>query len=241
MEEQATSLGHTPTTGKWEFDDTVERVFDDMLERSIPQLATMRATVAALAARYVRPGTDVVDLGASRGGAIAPLLNQFGARCRYVLVERSPAMLDALRTRFAGWTKTGVMTVFDMDLREHYPPCLASVVLSILTMMFVPVEYRPVLLARITARLPHGSCLILVEKVVGSTGGIDEAIRALYYDFKCRAGYSQEEIDRKRLSLEGVLVPLTARANEDALRAAGFREVECFWRWMCFAGWIAVK
>ena len=54
-------------------------------------------------------------------------------------------------------------------------------------------------------------------------------------------GYTEEEIQRKRLSLEGALVPLTARMNEDMLRGAGFHEVDCFWRWMNFAGWIAVK
>mgnify|MGYP001601651293 CR=1 FL=1 len=62
-----------------------------------------------------------------------------------------------------------------------------------------------------------------------------------YHELKERHGYSREEIDRKRLALEGVLVPVTARWNEDMLRRAGFREVDCVWRWMNFAGWGAVK
>jgi len=37
---------------------------------------------------------------------------------------------------------------------------------------------------------------------------------------KRKAGYSQEEIDRTRYALEGVLVPMTARWNE-ALLAQG--------------------
>ena len=53
--------------------------------------------------------------------------------------------------------------------------------------------------------------------------------------------YSQDEIDAKRHSLEGVLVPVTARWNEDLLSTAGFDHVDCFWRWMNFAGWIAVR
>ncbi|MGH3921557.1 MAG: hypothetical protein ACRDS1_01640 [Pseudonocardiaceae bacterium] len=44
------------------------------------------------------------------------------------------------------------------------------------------------------------------------------------------ADYTQEEIDRKRLSLEGVLVPVTAKWNVEMLRAAGFQQVDCFWR-----------
>ena len=59
--------------------------------------------------------------------------------------------------------------------------------------------------------------------------------------FSYENGYSAEEIERKRLSLEGVLVPVTARMNEDLLRSAGFDQVDCFWRWANFAGWLAIR
>jgi hypothetical protein len=62
-----------------------------------------------------------------------------------------------------------------------------------------------------------------------------------YYGMKAQNGYTQEQIERKRLSLEGVLVPVTARWNEEMLAAAGFTQIDCFWRWMNFAGWIAIK
>lgn len=63
----------------------------------------------------------------------------------------------------------------------------------------------------------------------------------LYYNLKASNGYTQEQIERKRLSLEGVLVPVTAKWNEELLRMAGFVHVDSFWRWMNFAGWVAVK
>jgi tRNA (cmo5U34)-methyltransferase len=78
-------------------------------------------------------------------------------------------------------------------------------------------------------------------EVIGASAGLDRNFVNLYYDFKQASGYTREEIERKRLSLEGVLVPVTARWNEELLRTAGFRHVDCFWRWMNFAGWIAVK
>jgi tRNA (cmo5U34)-methyltransferase len=48
-------------------------------------------------------------------------------------------------------------------------------------------------------------------------------------------------IDRKRLSFEGVLVTVTARSNKELLRSVGFTQVDCFWHWMNFAGWVAVR
>jgi tRNA (cmo5U34)-methyltransferase len=37
-----------------------------------------------------------------------------------------------------------------------------------------------------------------------------------------------------------VLVPLDAGQNQSLLKESGFRGVECFWRWMNFAAWVAV-
>jgi tRNA (cmo5U34)-methyltransferase len=82
---------------------------------------------------------------------------------------------------------------------------------------------------------------MLVEKVVGETKDSDELITGRYLKFKSEQGYSHEEIERKRLSLEGVLVPMTAHFNEEMLKSAGFRSVECFWRWANFCGWVALK
>ena len=77
--------------------------------------------------------------------------------------------------------------------------------------------------------------------MLGGSARVDGLFNELHHGLKRASGYSQEEIDRKRLSLEGVLVPVAAAWNEDLLRGAGFREVECFWRCLNFAAWIAVK
>ena len=83
--------------------------------------------------------------------------------------------------------------------------------------------------------------MIVVEKILGDGIASDTMLTDIYYDLKKENGYSEESIARKRLSLEGVLVPVTAKWNEDLLRQAGFQEVECIWRWMNFAGCVGVK
>ncbi len=128
-----------------------------------------------------------------------------------------------------------------MDLRREYPPVQASVTLCILTLQFVPIEYRQTVVKRIYDHTLPGGAVIVVEKVLGSNDESDRAMVDAYYDLKRENGYTQEQIDRKRVSLEGVLVPLTCGWNEELIRNAGFRNIDCFWRWMNFAGWVALK
>ena len=89
--------------------------------------------------------------------------------------------------------------------------------------------------------LAPGGAFILVEKILGATAKLDEAFVNLFLNIKRENGYSESQIDRKRLSLEGVLVPVTARWNEELLYQEGFTSVDCFWRHLNFAGWVAVK
>lgn len=231
---------HETMGERWEFTQTVADVFDEMLERSIPQYDMMRSLVTEVACAYRQANTDIVDLGTSRGEALHPLFDRFGATNGYVAVETAPAMVAAFRERFGPLIERGVVRLFDMDLRNQLPWCRASVVLSVLTLMFVPINHRQRIVADVYKSLVPGGALILVEKVLGE-GRLNDLMVERYHALKERNGYSREEIARKALALEGVQVPLTASWNEEMLRRTGFAEVDCFWRFWNFAGWVAVK
>jgi tRNA (cmo5U34)-methyltransferase len=226
---------------RWQFDRDVTDVFENMLARSIPEYGTMRALVFDLGATLVQPGTAIIDIGCSKGDAMAPFVQQFGTANRYIGVELSEHMLEATRRRFATLIEHGIVDVRRLDLRTEYPPEMASLTLAVLTIQFTPMEYRQRIMQRIAGHTVSGGGVILVEKVLGSTAHFDELLTRRYYEFKAFNGYTAEQIERKRLALEGVLVPVSARWNEDLLREAGFNQVECFWRWCNFAGWIAIK
>jgi len=231
----------TEPQGKWTFDADVTAAFDDMLRRSIPQYDLMRQLCFDLGSRFVKHATTIVDLGCSRGEAMAPFVHRFGAQVHHVGVEISPTMREAAKERFGGMIRCGVVEIRDDDLRTGYPPVKASLTLCVLTLQFVPIEYRQRLLRKMWDSTLPGGALVLVEKVIGSCQETDQLLIDAYHEMKKANGYSQEAIDRKRLSLEGVLVPVTSKWNEDLLQAAGFRRVEGFWRCLNFAGWIAVK
>lgn len=226
---------------RWAFNDAVTDAFDDMLKRSIPQYDVMRRTVFDVGCRFVKPQTDILDIGCSRGEALQPFVREFGAYNRYVGVEVSRPMLDACRKRFENMIERGFVVLHDMDLRTKYPPVSASLTLAVLTVQFTPIEYRQEILRRVYDHTVAGGAFVIVEKVIGETARLDKEFVDLYLKMKAANGYTHDEIERKRLALEGVLVPVTAKWNEDLLRAAGFRDVDCFWRWCNFSGWVAVK
>jgi tRNA (cmo5U34)-methyltransferase len=236
----APSIGHRPAP-RWEFDEDVTRVFDDMLRRSIPQYEAMRSLVFEVGRRFVAPGSAVVDLGCSRGEALAPFVAEFGDQGRYVGVDVSSPMLEACRRRFAAEIEAGLLSLHDLDLRQSYPNVQASLTLAVLTLQFTPMEDRPRILRAARDHTVPGGALMLVEKVLPSSTRTDRLMTELYHDMKRGQGYGDEEITRKALSLEGVLVPASAEWNEEALREAGFAEVECLWRWLNFGAWLAVR
>ena len=228
----------TLPNGKWDFDDKVTEVFDDMLERSIPQYDIMRQAVTSLVKTFIKDGDTILDIGCSNGTGMEYLVKAFGGNCSYVGLEISEPMLRQASKRFEGNKN---VQVYREDLRFYGFDISSKVILSVLTLMFIPIEYRQQVIDRCYKALPTGGALIVVEKILGETGSLNNLYVNEYPQMKVNNDYSQEEIDRKRYALEGVLVPLTAKWNEQLITSAGFRYIDCFWRWMNFAGRIAVK
>ena len=115
----------------------------------------------------------------------------------------------------------------------------ASLVLSVLSLHFMPTSYRQQMIFDIHKGLAPGGALILVEKIVSED--MDDLMVQMYYEMKRENGYTQTQIMEKRRSLENVLSPLKASWNVDMLRTAGFQRIDMFWRCLNFCGWIAVK
>lgn len=231
----------TPIKDKWEFDENVMKCFEDMLSRSIPQYEIMRSTIAQIAKDFIKEDTIVLDLGCSNGRTILDLIRSTDKRAHFVGCDVSKPAIDIARDQTKELENVSIL---EFDLRQGIPPLDAPICVctSILTMQFIPIEYRQSLLNKIFTLLPDGGVFILVEKVLGSTASINDLMVKLYLTLKAEDGkYNEDEIQRKRLSLEGVLVPVTNKWNFDFLKNAGFKEVDCFWRYLNFAGYIARK
>lgn len=229
-------------TGKWEFDDKVTAVFDNMLERSIPAYSDMRDLCFRVGRNFVKPDGLIVDIGCSNGLALAQYVREFGKTAYYRMYDVSGPMLKDCYDRYETLIDMGRAVVEEKDICQGLGmENEADLILSVLTLQFTPIEYRQKIISSIYDALKPGAALVIVEKVLGSDYAVDSMLVNEYYKIKAENAYTQEQIQTKRKSLEGVLVPITSAWNEDMLKSAGFKSIDCFWRYLNFAGWVATK
>lgn len=228
----------------WKFDKAVAECFTDMLERSIPEYETMRDLVFRVGRGFVKPKTAIIDLGCSSGIASEPFVERFGIQNKFMMYDVSEPMLDECRSRYSSWLKqkTGTVTVANVDITGDIRQLFdVSLVLSVLTVQFTPIENRTRTLQNIYDCLMPGGAFIFVEKVLGNCAETDSLFVSEYHEIKREHEYTNEQIIDKRESLSGVLVPVSAEYNESMLASCGYKHIECFWRYLNFCAWVAIK
>lgn len=232
-----------PVTGValFSFDESVARVFPDMIRRSVPGYATIVAMTGLLAGRYATPGSTLYDLGCSLGASTLAMRQHIQQQdCRIIGVDNSAAMLERCRS------------IIDTDT-HHTPVELvcgklqdvaienASVVVLNFTLQFIPREERDAVLARIYRGLLPGGIMVLSEKVSFEDPHLDELNIDLHHQFKRANGYSELEVARKRQAIENVLLPETLARHRQRISEAGFSSCDVWFQCFNFASLIALK
>ena len=227
-------LGNEP----FRFDDSVAKVFPDMLRRSIPGYAASIEAIGSLAARYVRPQTNCYDLGCSLGAATLAMHQGIRADgCRIIAVDNSAAMIEKCRTVVAG---AGDIEVQLADIRD-VPIENASMVVMNYTLQFLDLDARDAIVRRIADGMIDGGLFLLSEKVVDENTHMEELLVDLHHEHKRRNDYSELEISRKRAALENVLVPETVAVHRRRLADAGFSHSAVWLRNFNFVSIVAIK
>lgn len=227
---------------KFSFDSETTNCFTDMISRSVPDYSNMRKVIFNVSKHFVTKSTDIVDIGCSNGESILPFIRKFGAQNTYRLIDVSESMINAVKERYKGFVDCGIMDIIKHDLRNGLPMIYdSSVVLSVLTLQFVPIEYRQKILQNIYESIRPGGCFVIVEKILANNEDMNRVFVDEYYNIKRENGYSEEQIQSKKKALENVLIPLTENMNTELLRRSGFKNIDCFWRFLNFAGYICLK
>jgi tRNA (cmo5U34)-methyltransferase len=226
------------------FDTKVVQVFDDMVGRSVPFYAELQRMLSDLALQFT-PTQDgaICDLGCSTGTTIdlilsnpncPPTAHAFG-------VDNAPAMIEQAREKLEPHVRANRVTLLTADLDGGLELPSVNVVLMNWTLQFVRPIHREALLRRIFASLRPGGALLLAEKVLVEDSMLNRMYIELYYRYKAKQGYTAEEIQRKRESLENVLVPYRVEENVELLKRCGFDAVDTCFRWFNWAAFVALK
>lgn len=225
---------------EWVFDEHVTSVFDDMLKRSIPGYENMREMTLRMIEQVIPRSGNVLDLGCSHGEMISKIDEKMRSMSiEYVGVDSSTPMVARARTRFADNPMVKIVhaDITEIDIqRMKY-----DIILSVLTLQFIPVEHRQRVLRKIANGISPEGCFILVEKILGEDAYAQEQLVSTYHLYKSSNGYTDEQIEAKRKSLENTLVPMRLSENIGLLKAAGFTTIQPYWQNLNFVGIYASK
>jgi len=226
---------------KFEFNERVAEVFDDMLDRSIPFYRQVIDMIAEILARSLVAGDTVYDLGCSTGTTLLHLARTLHDReLRFVGVDNSQAMLARAKRKAEMFSMAGKISFLEQDITRTDVTGAGGIILNY-TLQFIQPGKRPGFLAGVHAGLRPDGVLILSEKVISRDVDFNVHFQESYHRYKTRRGYSELEIANKREALENVLIPLSIQENMEMLRLAGFSTIETFFQWFNFISIAARK
>jgi tRNA (cmo5U34)-methyltransferase len=223
---------------KFEFDEAVASVFDDMLSRSVPFYDEVRRLVISLILAEQREGKKILDLGSSTAKFLLDLHSKMSVPMHLKGVDNSQAMLDRAIQKCQAFGAHIKLEYADM-LEYNYVQ--EDVIVANYTLQFIRPIQRLELVNKIYNGLKDDGIFIFSEKVVFEDKQLDKQMIDIYYAYKKEQGYSEYEIAQKREALENVLIPFTIKENIQMCKDAGFTKIETVFQWANFITFVVKK
>ena len=223
---------------KFEFDQAVASVFDDMLSRSVPFYNEVRQLIISLILAEQREGKKVLDLGSSTAKLLLELHSKMGVNMSLKGIDNSQAMLDRAMQKCQAFGADIALELADM---LTYPYADEDIVIANYTLQFIRPMQRVELIQRLYDGLNEEGMFIFSEKIIFDDKRLDKQVVDVYYAYKKEQGYSEYEISQKREALENVLIPFTIKENIQMCKEAGFSEISTIFQWANFATFVAKK
>jgi len=227
-----------PIEKKFEFDEAVASVFDDMLSRSVPFYDEVRKLVISLILAEQKEGLKVLDLGSSTAKFLLDLHAKMEEKMQLKGLDNSQAMLDRAEQKCQAFGANIDLELADM-LSYVYKE--EDIIVANYTLQFIRPMQRMELVKKLYEGLNDDGVFIFSEKVVFKDKKLDKDLIDIYYDYKKEQGYSDYEIAQKREALENVLIPFTIEENIQMCKDAGFKNVDTVFQWSNFVTFVSKK
>lgn len=227
--------------GDFTFDESVAEVFPDMIQRSVPGYSNIITAIGMLAQRFVTEGSQVYDLGCSRGAGILSIRRNLQTnQVKIIGVDNSQPMVERCRSHINAYHSDVPVEILCDDIR-HIEIKNASMVVLNFTLQFLPRADRLELLTKIYQGLNPNGILVLSEKFTFANETMNELLIDLHHTFKRANGYSELEVSQKRTALENVMLTDSIETHKDRLKQVGFSQIELWFQCFNFGSMIAVK
>lgn len=223
---------------KFEFDEAVASVFDDMLSRSVPFYDDVHKLIISLILTEQKDTKSVLDLGSSTAKFLLDLHSKMSATMKLKGLDNSKAMLARAKQKcqaFGADIELELIDMLDYDYGDE------DVIVANYTLQFIRPMQRTELVKRLHDSLNDDGLFIFSEKIVFNDKKLDKEIIDIYYKYKKEQGYSEYEISQKREALENVLIPFTIKENIQMCKDAGFTNVKTIFQWANFVTFVAKK
>lgn len=227
---------------RFEFDAEIAAIFDDVATRSIPNYREAHAAHARMLAKWIKPGVTILDVGASRGGFIAALREEYDSHwsagsMEIDAIDNSPDMCAHLRRDFPS-VHTECLDLASAQFLSH-PQKQYDVLCVNYVIQFIEPRHQMHVLRVLMNMVKVGGVLILGHKAK-HYGFAGDVTHEEYIRWRLNNGYTREEIYAKTRALRNSMWPLDHGVLMRELKM-NFSEVEETYRFMQFVTLFAVK
>ena len=223
---------------RWSFANKTRTQFDQHIKKSVPFYSEGHEIILGLSDFFLSKNSICYDIGCATG----TLLENLGSHHKnknidFYGIESEKDMAAIARKK----CKDNHQIAIVEDGIENICLLQSDLVVSYYTMQFIAPRHRQDIFNQIYGSLNWGAGFLLFEKVRAPDARFQDILSSLYTDYKLAQGYSGDEIISKSRSLKSVLEPFSHSGNMGLLERAGFTDITTVFKYLCFAGFLAIK
>lgn len=211
--------------------------YDDAIRRRIPLYREIQTLMASLLPFPKKEYLRVLDLGCGTGETSISLLKEYPL-ARVTGIDSSPDMLDVARKKVKHTTWR--IDFLCQDIRAFRLDGEFDVIVSGFSLHFLAPDEKEEILRKCLALLKDGGMFIDSEAVLSPSEKVYNIYMDKWKDFMRSNGFSDEEIGSHILKFLRDVKPMTVDNQLGLMSKSGFRDVECYFKylnWAVFGGY----
>ena len=221
----------------WSFDGDIVEKFESHINKSVPLYELGHELILECADFFIKNDSICYELGCSTGLLLHKLSERFkGINSHFIGLDEVENMIKFANKKYKNKNLTyKIANVLDYEYQN------ADMIVSYYLMQFIRPSFRQKLIDQIYSNLNWGGAFLCFEKVRSPDARFQDITTSLYYEYKLKSGYTNDEIMGKSRSLKGILEPFSTQGNLDMFQRAGFKDITSIFKFICFEGFLCIK